>query len=221
MSRISRKFFLILTLTTAFGQKQKEPSSTVTILAVDVFGRAIPALMESFTLKGNPLEFEFRSHFAGLKGTAIPFGKYEFVLRRVESKEPPGKIWGRVSVDVPEKTTIVVAERNSSTPSESYPPFSTTLFRLAPLPDPHGTQEPLRVRLSGLVGQDQEDAVVDPSGDFRIHGWLRGPFILTVLRGDQIIHIEPIVFHDMSRSETILIKLPSALPTVLHVRPPW
>jgi len=99
-----------------------------------------------------------------------------------------------VSVEVPDKVAIVVAEKDSSLPAVDYPPYSTTRFRLVPMPDPIRTIEPFRAHLSGLIGQGEEDALIDPSGDFRVHGWLHRPFILTVLRGDQILHVEPIVF---------------------------
>jgi len=83
-SIMSKKVLLILTLAPALCQMQNEPTSTVTILALDPFGRSIPVRVESFTLQGTAVELG--SHFDGRAGTAIPFGTYEFVLRRIELK---------------------------------------------------------------------------------------------------------------------------------------
>ena len=74
------KLILALISVASFAQVPKELSSTVTILVVDYLGNVIPARLERFTLEGTAVELA--THFQGLKGTEIPFGKYEFILRR-------------------------------------------------------------------------------------------------------------------------------------------
>jgi hypothetical protein len=208
---------LVAALFPALSLLAEEPKSSLTILVLDPFGSTIPARVETFRPKEGSAELA--SHFDGLRATAIPQGKYVFTLRRLEPAEPNGKIWGNVSVELPSQTVVVVAEKNPSAIAADYPPYSTTKFRLDSIPDASETRDPLRVRLSGLVSSDQEDALVDLSGEFRIHGWLHGPYILTVLRGRQVIAVQPIVFHDMSRADTVVIKLPSEAPVVVHIEP--
>jgi hypothetical protein len=211
------KFILALISVTAFAQIQKEPSSTVTILVVDYLGNVIPARLERFTLRGTAVEMA--SHFDGLKGTEIPFGEYEFVLRWTEHPGSPSKIWSRVNVEAREQTALAVAERDPSGPAVDYADGYSFRFRLEPMPDPGASIEPLRVRFSGLVTNAQEDAVVDASGEFRLHSWLiKGPFLLTVLRGNQILGIQPIVFHDVFPS-VVVVKMPHEAPDVIHFRP--
>jgi hypothetical protein len=213
MTTTNRLFPLVVL--SALALVSEEQKSSLTILVVDALGKSIPARVQTFHLKGG--SGEFASHFDGLKATAIPHGEYVFTLRRDAAAESSSQIWGSVSVERPEQTVVVIAEREPSPLSESYPPYSTTKFRLQPAPDVGVSPDPLRVRLSGLVSNDQEDALVDRSGEFRIHGWFHGPYILTVLRGSQVVAVQPILFHDQSRAETVVINLSSDAPAVLHV----
>ncbi len=196
-----------------------EVKSTVTILVVDYMGNRIPTRLERFTLKGTSVEYG--SHFKELKSTEIPLGEYDFVLRRDWPGASSDGIWGRVSINELEQVVLQVAEREPSKIAVDYGPYYLFPFRIDPLPDPARSGDPIRVRLSGLVTSSQEDAIVDAaSGEFQIHSWIiKGPFVVTVMQGDQVLGIKLIALHDLFPQKPIVIKLSEDAPAVLHLRP--
>jgi hypothetical protein len=199
------------------GQVLGQPRATVTIRVVDEFDRTVTCRMEKFTARGNGAEFA--TYFKGLKGLGIPHGSYDYVLRRNEPGVVEEIISGTVSIGEPEvliiRTTPRVPPFTGLAILDSGP-FTTYSGKLDPMPPPGKSGEPIWVRLTSIQRSQHWEVSVDPSGGFRIYDWLYGVYILSVIRGDEVLHVQPIAFESRLPAPFV-IRMPQTPPSMLHV----
>jgi hypothetical protein len=62
------------------------------------------------------------------------------------------------------------------------------------------------------------DVMVDSSGAFRIFRPLHGLWVLTVIQGPKILHVEPIVFAQDWNSASLVVKMASEPLRALRVQ---
>jgi hypothetical protein len=187
----------------AFGQ---EPTATVTIHVVDKDG---------FTVEGCRVEHfagrdraDLSARFRGLQGTQIPWGLYNFSLNRPLGNGREGIGSGRITVTVGEMFFVFQAGADLLRGVAADGTFSPKFFikgRIDPMPPVKS--EPVWIRLSPVHGSLQWDESVDSSGDFRVHHPLQGLYLLSVIEGAEVLHVQPIVFDGGSPSDGFVVKL--------------
>jgi hypothetical protein len=188
----------------SFGQRE----CTVTIRVVDFRGREIPAKID--VLKSPNDGQNFRERFDGMKVT-VPCGAYDLVVRPT-APGIPDKISRRVFMGDADLLIVEVREDDEG------PSAMHVSGRVEPMPSANEPQKPLRIKLSSLVNSGQHDALVDPSGGFLIYGWIQGPYVLTVLREEEILYTQAVLFDRSWGKETVVVKLPPKPPEVMQVR---
>jgi len=209
-----RRFFLILGLLFAFPVFAQEPTATVTIHVVDQAG---------FTVEGcRVTRFASRdgtdlvSHFRGLQGNQIPWGLYNYTLKRPLTDGREGIGGGQIGVTAGEIFLVVQAGTEllaGFAADGGFSPNFAIKGRLYPMPTV--TSEPVWIRLSPVHGTFQWEESVETSGEFRIHHPLRGLYVLSVIEGDQVLHVQPIVFGRGFPPEGFVVKLPAKPPEVI------
>ena len=195
----------------------QESVSTVNIQLVDEAGAPIPCSVDSFADRYR--RREMASHFAGLVGTAIPYGEYTLYLRREASDGGVGIVsGGTVSVKSQEHLFVVSSKRwfFIHVAIERY--YSDRIRgKLLPMPKDVPKGEPLWIRLSPVHGSKQLDAGVDPSGEFRIFEPLEGKYLLTVIRGPDVLHTELVSFDENWGPAEFTVRMPANPPPVFHI----
>ena len=74
------------------------------------------------------------------------------------------------------------------------PPFAIQ-GKINPMPARIENSDPVRIKLHSPVPPWSDlDVLVDPNGEFRIFGQVGGIWVLTVVQGKKILHVEPIFF---------------------------
>jgi hypothetical protein len=205
-----------LTCPMARSQPLGHPHATVTLRVVDEFDRTVNCRLEKFTGKSSGVEFSIQ--FIGLQATGIPHGNYVYVLRRDEPGVIADVISGTVSVDEPEVLVIRSTERDPHPNiGEDGGPFVTHRGRLEPMPSSDVSKEPIWVKLTSVDKAQHKEVSVDPSGEFRIYAWLQGVYILSVIRGDEVLHVQPMTFETV-HTTNFVIEMPQTPPSMLRFR---
>jgi len=62
----------------------------------------------------------------------------------------------------------------------------------------------LRIHIHPINPWSNVDVSVDPTGEFRIYEGLSGLCVLTVLRGEELLHLEPVIFQNFHSASFVL-----------------
>lgn len=190
----------------------------VKIEAVNEGGVAVACRVEAFV--EIRVKRDLAKHFQGLDGVDIPYGVYDY---RLGPGPFPigGEISGRVSISQPEEVIVAVLPGlvKSDTADFSLPTGFVIIGRVEPMPSPQEMGASLRLRLSPIDGNHQLDVSVDPSGQFRLYAPLVGRYVLTVVRGVDVLHSEIISFEQWQRPTPLIIRLRERPPTVTRMHP--
>jgi hypothetical protein len=196
------------------------PRATVNIHVVDEFGRTLSCRLEKFTEDGSGgIEYAYR--FEGLKGTRLPHGNYIYLLRRNEPGLPDDLVSGKVAIDEPEVLLLIRTKRVPDDPHISHDdngPFVTYRGKLDPMPPPGESGEPVWIKLTSVESNLHKEVGVDPSGEFRIYDWLFGNYILSVIRGGEVLHVQPITFESWLPPPPFVVKMPPTPPSMMRLR---
>ena len=85
------------------------------------------------------------------------------------------------------------------------------------MPQQQAEGETLRVRLTPVFGGLQVDVNVDKSGEFRIYDFLKGRYLLSVIRGPEVLDVQQVSFDQSIRGAAFVVKLSGNLTPILHV----
>ena len=203
--------------------------SNVTIRVIDEVGKSMEYRLESFKLR-NRSSVDLASHFKTLRGSLIagsgvPYGTYGYSLCRIIPRSPlfispkcPADVMGQVYVGTPEIFEVAYTLRN---PREGGPPAGYVVSgKLEPMPAPSEAPEQdfLRIRFAPIDSNRRLDVPVDPSGDFRIYEALLGRYILIVVRGEEVLHTEEVVFDGQMQPDFLLVKMQNRKSEPVHIR---
>ena len=215
--RIMRKVPIALVLLSAGSMLAQEQTATVTIHVVDKDG---------FTLEGCRVDrfidqdgTDLVSHFRRLQGTKIPWGMYNYTLKRPLAGGREGSGGGRVGVTAGEMLIVNQAGTELTAGFSADGTFSPNFVIKGKLdPMPTVKSEPVWIRLSPVHGSFQWDESVDSSGEFRIHQPLQGLYVLSVIEGDEVLHVQPIVFGRDLPGQGFVVRLPSHPPELISLQ---
>jgi hypothetical protein len=84
------------------------------------------------------------------------------------------------------------------------------------MPSFAGNFDPLRIHIHPINPWSNVDVSVDPTGEFRIYQGLSGLCVLTVLRGEEVLHVEPIIFQNF-HSASFVLRIADKPHPILHV----
>ncbi len=165
---------------------------------------------------------ELAPQFNGLTGAHIPNGFYRYELTGPGTR--PGWIptlGGRVSVSGMEKFLVLTATRevrDGFSTDRALPSSFVIRGKIEPMPPTDQNSDPVRIHIHHIVGPwSNLDVKVDPDGAFRIYEPLAGPYLLTVIRGTEVLHVEPVLFAQDYISTSFAIKIGDKTPTVTRV----
>ena len=150
------------------------------------------------------------SHFSGLRGTEIPYGVYEYTLKHGLGGGREGEKEGTISVSSREALIVVQASTElqyGMSLDRAFPDSFVIRGKLDPMPRQNSEIDPIWIRLSPVHGDDQLDVDVDASGDFRIYHPLWGRYVLLVIQGNDVLHVQPITFERTARYQNFVVKL--------------
>jgi hypothetical protein len=195
-----------------------DSTATVNIHVIDERGLTIEdCKVQSFQERYRD---DLASHFRGLQGTRIPPGVYSYELARPFGTKDDG-IKGAVAVFIPE-VLIVVPVRRAFVPGVSVDKGLPVGFfargRIEPMPARLPDAEPLWVRLSPVHWTQRLDVSVDASGEFRIYEPLTGRYLLTVIRGRDILYVQQILFDADLQRQDFVVRLPKEPPSIVRVQ---
>jgi hypothetical protein len=193
--------------------------ASVTIHVVDEYGATVNCRVYQFFRRGHYNDpAEMVSRFRGLHGTDIPQDMYLFTLKRPGPGTMEDEVAGSVMVDSPE-VFVVVPVRRHFIPGGAIDIVSPTepiRGRLEPPPsDQQG--KTTWIRLSPIYQKDRLDVSVDADGKFRIYDLLSGRYILSVIRGDEVLHIQEVEFEDTASAGELVVKVPEKPPATLVI----
>jgi hypothetical protein len=197
----------------AFAQ---EPTATVTIHVVDKDGFTVEGCRVARFASVGREGADLTSHFRGLRGTQVPWGLYNYTLKRTLADGREGSDGGRIGISGREMFVVVQADTSLVSGFSADGTFSPNFVIKGKLdPMPAIKSEPVWIRLSPVHGSFQWDESVDSSGEFRIHHPLQGLYLLSVIEGDEVLHVQPIVFGRGFPPEGFVVKLPSMPPEII------
>ena len=87
--------------------------------------------------------------------------------------------------------------------------------KVEPMPTFAGNFDPVRIHIHPINPWSNVDVKVDPSGEFRIYEGLSGLCVLTVLRGEEVLHVEPIIFQSF-HSASFVLRIADKPHPILH-----
>jgi hypothetical protein len=198
-------------------------TSTVTVRVIDKDGYAVEhcrvdSFVDRFMGRRNG---DMTSHFSGLRGTEIPYGVYKYTLKRGLGGGQEGEQEGTISVTSREALIVVQAGTELQygvSVDVRFPDSFVIRGKLDPMPRQNSEIDPIWIRLSPVHGDDQLDVSVDASGDFRIYHPLWGRYVLLVIQGNDVLHVQPITFERTVRSQNFTVKLLSKPLEVITVQ---
>ena len=204
--------------------------SNVNIRVIDEAGKLMEYRLESFKLR-NRSSVDHASHFktqsgSVINGSEIPHGTYVYSLCRIIPRSPldftspkcSADVLGQIYVATPEIFEVAYTLRN---PREGGPPVGYLVRgKLEPMPAPSEAPEQdfLRIRFAPIDSNHRLDVPVDPSGDFRIYEALLGRYILVVVRGEEVLLTEEVVFDAQMQPDFFVVKMQNRKQEPLHIR---
>jgi hypothetical protein len=211
--------FIALALFCAAVTLAQDRGATVIVRVIDKDGYAVERCrVDRFVGRSNG---NMTPHFSGLRGTEIPYGLYEYTLKRGLGGGREGEQEGTISVASREELIVVQASTElqyGASLDGAFPDGFVIRGKLDPMPEQKSEIDPIWIRLSPVHGDDQLDVSVDASGDFRIYQPLRGRYVLSVIQGNDVLHMQPITFERTVRNQSFIVKLLSKPLDVLTVQ---
>lgn len=198
--------------------------STIHFHVVDNFGRTLPYKVVQFEELNTHRDLAVR--FDGLRGSSIPYGTYGYQLSRTDRPSTLSIISGEVVLRYPEHWLTLSPEASvGALPSGveahmSYHIASDFLIRGLVRPAPKG-KGPVWIVLQHLYDTTYNrttEARVDSRGEFRIYVPQWGKSLLTVLQGEQVLHVAVVSLDTVRKgapSRPLVITLPPAPPVLL------
>jgi hypothetical protein len=188
----------------------------VSIVILDESGRRRNLHLSSFSSSDR---IEMTSRFLNMEATGIPYGVYRYSLAPDPNRSP--SLRGRLSIDRPECFFVITLSddqiRGRSSDMATPEEFRIN-GRIESMPVP--PTERVWLRIQALFTSSEytpRDVSVDAEGNFTIYQAMAGPHILTVLRGNVVLHVQLISFDAPFRSGSFVIRLPETPPPVLNV----
>lgn len=197
--------------TTMLGQRlpdftRVDRSGNVTILSVDSAGIKVECDVLKFA---NEKGQDFAANFDGLTGSGIPFGTYRYTLKSRNGLPPTTRPLftcgsGGLTVRSSENTTLAIGKRafgDVGSIDHEGTSAASLRGRVNGLPTERNTQdEPLWIRLSPLL-KDSPSAVaaVQADGQFTIGEAPVGRYILAVVAGSRVLHVQEVIFSPSAR----------------------
>lgn len=197
------------------------PLAEVTIHVVDEYGVTVQCEVKYFYRRGHD-QTEMVSHFRGSQGTAIPYDMYGFTVKRLGPGALNDEVLGTVAVFSPQ-VLLTVPVRRKFTPGASMdiarPAGYLVRGRLQPAPGQEASGEQIWIRLSPIFQKDHLDVGVDSSGAFRIYDILVGRYVLSVIRGEEVLHVQQVEFGNGEHPANFVVNMVDPPGAVLQVRP--
>ncbi len=200
------------------------PTAAITIHVVDKDGYAVEGCRidrfeRRYDLDIRKHDLDMTSHFNGLHGVQVPFGTYDYVVKKRLSATRDGMGSGTASVYRLDVLVVIQAgtelQQGISADGFRTPDLTGIRGRLEPMPRQTSDIDPIWIRLSPVHGVEQLDVNVSPSGEFRIYSAPYGRYLLTVIQGSDVLHVQPIVFGRGFPPEGFVVKLPSTPPELI------
>ena len=195
----------------AFGQIMAQPTARVQFHIVDREGKPVPWVLNHFTREGK----EYISRFRGLVGENLPLGTYQYSLTSGGSFPLP--VHGRLSVWQTECFTVVVLteEQIRGTSRDLVGPRDFIIKgSISPAPGKSVQKMWIRLRPIFSSNDDYEDFEVDIDGQFRIRKVFSGRYVLLVMNGSEVRHIQLVSFSGGSRADRWVVRLPAESPGI-------
>lgn len=203
-----------------------ERTAKVSFLVVDQRGNALAGWRVT-AFKSTSIDVA--SQFVGLAGSRIPTGFYQYTLTGpTVSRGSIAPAWiqtlgGRVEVLRPEEFVVATATDDvlsGMSIDRAAPPFSFAIAgKIEPVPPQTRSSDPVRINLhSPIPPWSDIDVRVDSNGEFRIHHALVGLWVLTVMRGEEVLHVEPVLFRAQPQSTSFVLRIGDKPRSVLRVQ---
>jgi hypothetical protein len=226
MRNVFLAFALFVGQTLAQNTAPAGPTATVTFHVIDKDGHTLEncrvdrfARLDNLNTRTHDLEIA--PHFTGLQGTQIPFGTYDYVLKRRLSDGREGSGAGRLSIYRTDVLAVIQADTGLryglSADGVRVPDRVGINGRIEPMPEQTSELDPIWIRLSPVHGGEQFDVSVNSSGEFRIYGPPNGRYILTVIQGENVLHVQPITFRPVTRAQPFVVKLSNQPPEAITI----
>jgi len=195
----------------------KPNSATVKIDTVNEMGAPTLGWLESFTDAST--KRNLTSRFQGLEGSDIPYGAYNYIVHQGPPGASPASVSGRVVVQQPEVLVVAVVPSVVWTDiTIGNRPGFVIEGRIEP-PPKQEVGALVRMRLSPIDGSPDLDVHVDQSGRFRLYSPLSGRYVLSIVRGFELLAVQVISFDSGMRPAPLTIRLPDKPPTVNRIHP--
>ncbi len=193
MSFTARVAFAVLGVLAALGEVV---GGEVTLRVVDSEGRPLECWVRVFrAVRGNS---DYASAFHGLEAKDVNPGVYNFELVKGEHLSdvpPPDHQWlragGQVGVVERANFFVIAPKWSNGSATSVAPPVDPPTLEGAIEPRPEGT---VWIRFNAVYGDRHFDVDVDSSGAFRVWGDLDGRYLLTVIRGPEILRTQMVSF---------------------------
>jgi hypothetical protein len=214
---------ILVTIVAAWSQST-ERVANVSFLVVYVSGKAIPGWKVSSFKSGRR---DATSLFTGLTGKQIPMGFYKYELTAPSVKTAAGADWtptlsGEAQV-LRSEIFVVTTATNDVLTGGSFdvgaPPTFVIRGKVEPMPPVSEDSDPVRINIHRILPHWEEvDVKVDPNGDFRIYVPVGGLCTLSVIRGSEILHVEPVFFGQGFRSSSLVVRIGQKPLSVMQVK---
>jgi len=195
-----------------------ETVATVVVRVIDENGFTVPEFHVDRFADGHDVDLS--SRFQDLRAPHVPYGSYSYKLKRTLGARDV-MLQGRTYIALPEQLIVVRLDKQTllgMSIDRAIPREFVIRGKIQPMPAPEASSEPVWVRLLPVFGIVHMDVDVNATGDFRIYEPLSGPYVLNVIRGDQVLHVQQVVFEDGLRLEDFVVNLSQGPAQVLHVR---
>ena len=213
-------FVLALLAASAAWPQATEATSSVTFLVQDVRGQGL-AGWKVTAFKSN--KDDLAPRFTELTGTSIPSGSYRYSLTGPtvnRGSAPPWtpSIGGVLSVSRPQEFVLRTVQDDlliGGAADRKLPPPAPVEGRIDPIPSAVGAN-PVRINLHSLIPLVSDvNVLVDAQGKFHIFGGIEGLWMLTVVRGTEVLHSQPVLFAKAGRHASFVLKIgPQPVPTL-------
>jgi hypothetical protein len=205
-SRLFLAFAVIISLKPVVNAQQTQRAAELNFRVVDRFGRSLPYQISQL------IAFETKRDLAkggsGTRVTDVPFGKYAYRLQRTDHPYV-APLQGDITIDQAELwitrvsySEVVVVDGKVAEPLMSSPlPFSFRgLVRWS-----RPSDRPVAVRLQPAFEGAALEVGIDSLGTFRMVGYFRGLYTISVFGNDGMLYTSGIVFFAMKQTPEQLV----------------
>lgn len=188
-----------------------EPLAKVTILAFDEAGSPVDVSVLSF----KDHDRELAPRFQRLEASDIPYGEYRYdVERRLPGVRQVA--FGTVSVSSLQRLLVVsLQEFPEGVSRDMTTPYG---FAIRGKIDLTGAEKGLYwVRLSPIYKNELVDLPVNTAGEFSIFKPLQGRYLLTVMKGGDVITVQHVSFEQGFQPAEFRVPIAGARPATIRV----